>query len=133
MAARIGRKVVFTWNGSPVEGVREKGLACNGEPIDITSDDSDGVRELLAESGQDGIDLSISGVTKDDILRKAWFDGRVTPEARMGVVTMTYPNGAIIAGTFRLNTYNENEPYNDATTFESELQSSGAFTYTPGA
>jgi predicted secreted protein len=128
MPGFIGRKIIFTWNGAAVEGVREKGIALAGEPIDVTDDDSDGWRQLLEEAGENQVNISLSGVTKDQILMKDWFDGTRTRTA-----TLTYPDGRIITGTFFLANYTDTGAYNDATTFECELQSNGEATYTPAA
>ena len=51
MPGFVGRKIIFTWGGQQIDGVREKSAALNGEPIDVTADESDGWRELLAKSG----------------------------------------------------------------------------------
>jgi predicted secreted protein len=128
MPGFIGRKIILTWNGVSVDGVREKGISLNGEPIDVTDDDSDGWRQLLEEAGENQINISLSGVTKDDVLMKDWFAGTRTRTA-----TLTYPDGRIISGTFFLATFSDTGPYNDATTFEAELQSSNEATYTPAA
>lgn len=124
----LGRKVIFTWNGAPVEGVREKGLACAGEAINVSDDDANGVRQLLDEPGEDTIDISLSGVTKSDVLAAAWHDRT----KRIGAVTMTYPNGRVVAGDFYLASYNETGAYNDAMTFEAALQNTGDVSFTPG-
>ena len=131
-----GRAIIFTWGddgGSPVTpfqipGVREKGIALNGEAIDISADDSGGWRELLDLPAENQIDLSISGVTREDQLKTDWFAG-----TRTKAVTITYPDGGIISGTFYMATFSETGPYNDATTFEAELQSTGIVTFVPGA
>lgn len=124
----LGRKVIFTWNGATIDGVREKGLNCAGEPINVSDDDADGVRQLLAEPGEDTIDISLSGVIKSDVLAAAWHDRA----SRIGAVTMTYPNGRVISGDFFLTSYNETGAYNDAMTFEGALQNTGEITFTPG-
>lgn len=131
MAARVGRQCRFYFGGvSPadeIQGVREKGLECNGEPIDITADEDAGVRVLLDNTvAVKSVNLSISGVTKDTRIRAAWFADELTQPIRL-----EYPGGASITGTFFLASYTETEPYNDATTFQASLQSSGAVTYTP--
>lgn len=128
MAASAGRQVEFEWNSAPVEGVREKGIALNGEAIDITSDDSAGWRELLSVSAQDEVEITLSGVTKDQILKTDWFAG-----TRTRTVNITYPNGDIISGSFFLASYTDTGPYNDATTFEATLQSTGVVSFTPYA
>lgn len=121
-----GKAIALAWGGASVGGVREKGIALNGEPVDITDDDSSGWRELLDVAGQNQVDLSISGLTKNDLLKQDWFAGDRTKP-----VTVTYPDGGVLAGTFYLASYTDTGPYNDATTFEAELQSTGAVTYTP--
>jgi predicted secreted protein len=126
MAANLGRKVVFTWGGAAVLGVREKGVAVNGEPIDITSDENNGWRTLLDEPGESSVDISISGVTKDHTFLTDMFAGTLQKP-----VTVTYPNGAILTGTFHLASTSDTVPYKEAQTFEASLQSTGPVTFTP--
>lgn len=122
----LGRKIVLEWGDEEILGVREKGVSCAGEPVDLTSDEDNGWRTLLAnEAGQNQIEISISGVVKSNALRADWFAGTRTKTA-----TIRYPDGGEVSGTFFLASYNETGPYNDATTFEGTLQSSGEITYT---
>lgn len=123
----LGRKIIFKWNGATIAGVREKGMACAGEPINVSDDDANGVRQLLAEAGESTVDISLSGVLKSDVLAQAWYSGN-----RMGTAELTYPNGRVVSGDFFLASYNETGTYNDATTFEGALQNSGDVTFTPG-
>ena len=131
-----GRSITFTWGddgASPpvpfqIPGVREKSIALNGEPIDVSADDSGGWRELLTVAGENQVDISINGVTREDQLKADWFAGN-----RTKTVTITYPDGGVISGLFYLVNYSDTGPYNDATTFDAELQSTGVVTYTPGA
>ena len=130
MPANIGRAIELEWgSNSPatIPGVREKGIALNGNPVDVTSDEDDGWRTLLEEPGENQINISVSGVTKSDVLRDAWFNGD-----RLDTAVITFPDGGVLTGQFLLATYNETGTYNDAITFEAELQSSGVITYTPG-
>lgn len=131
MAGFKGRKIKFYWGGDPpmeeIAGVREKSVTCNGEPVDVTADDSSNWRELLTdESAQDQVDISISGVTKDAKLKEDWFNGN-----RSQAFSIVYPDGGELAGTGYLMSYADTGPYNDATTFEAEIQSTGPVTYTP--
>ncbi len=128
MAGFVGRKIILTWGGQQIDGVREKSAALNGEPIDVTADESDGWRELLADPGQNEANISISGVTKSDRLKDDWFNGD-----RMQTATITYPDGGVLSGTFFLASYTDTGAYNDATTFQAELQSSGEVAYAPPA
>jgi len=128
MAAEYGRKVAFTWGGSPVLGVREKSLTVNGEPVNITSDEDDGIQTLLDEDAEFSVQIELSGVTKDDVLRADKFAGG---SALQQTATLTYDSGAVISGTFHLAAYSEGQPYNEAVTFTATLMSNGAVTYTP--
>lgn len=126
----LGRDIDFFWGGnSPgdqILGVREKGIEINGEPVDVTSDENDGWRTLLSVPGQKEVTLSLSGVTKDQRLKTDLFAGNRTQP-----VTIIYPDGSTLTGNFYLATHSETGPYNDATTFEAELQSTGVVTFTP--
>lgn len=127
MVANVGRNIAFTWDGSAVLGVRQKGLACDGAPIDITSDEDAGWRKLLEVAAQNEVTISLGGVTKTSVLKTAFFNG-----ARTKAVVMTAPNGDTLTGTFYLANYKETMPYNDAVTFEAEIQSTGVVTFVAG-
>ena len=127
MAASLGRNIILKSNGVKIAGVREKSIAVNGEPVDISDDDSAGWRELLAEDGARMIDITVSGVTKNAVLRAAKFAGGAST---ILALTLDYEDGAQIAGNFKLVNYSETDPYQDAVTFEASLQSTGAVAYT---
>lgn len=127
MAGYAGRDIDFEWNSAAILGVREKGITLNGEPINVTSDEDNGWQLLLANiSAEDSVEISLSGVIKDERLRTDWF-----ARTRTRTAEITYPTGSVLTGTFMLSSYSESGPYNDATTFEATLMSSGAVTFTP--
>ncbi len=132
MAAAAGRQVTFLWGDeSPqveIPGVREKGIELNGEPIDITSDDDNGWRSLLSIAAESQVNINISGVTKNARLKVDWLNGD-----RLQQVTINWPDGGILTGTFFLASMTETATYNAAMVFEAALQSSGIVTYTPGS
>lgn len=128
MAQSIGRNLVVKKGATAIASIRTKTVTINNEPVDITTDDSDGFRTLLDIVGQQSIDLSIEGLTDDPSLRIAI----LTPGTiLLDDITIVYPTGGIIAGDFALTTYEEAGTYNDAVTFSGTLQSSGEYTYTP--
>lgn len=129
MAANSGRKLLIKRDGVVLAGVRTKAVNINREPVDITNDDDDGWRGLLAEPGEKQIDLTVGGVTKDDTLRAVAF----TDPAIFEDMTLEYPDGSSIEGDFYISAYNESGDYNDAITFEATFQSSGIITYTPAS
>lgn len=131
MAASVGRNITLNWGAtSPateIQGLREKGIEMSGEPIDITSDDDNGWRKLLGVTAENQITISISGVSKDDTLKTAFFNAD-----RLENVVVVFPDGGELAGEFYLSSFSETGTYNEAIVFEAELQSSGTVTYTPG-
>lgn len=127
MAGYVGRDVLLEWGGIAIPGVREKALSLNGEAIDVTSDEDGGVRTLLSNiSAEDMVDVSLSGVTKSGALKHDWFNGQ-----RTKTLTLEYPDGSVITGSFYMDTFSETEPYKDASTFEATLKSSGPVSFLP--
>lgn len=126
MAKNYGRKVTLTWGGAAIPGVREKGISVNGEAVNVTSDEDNGIQTLLAEDAELGVEISLSGVTTSRDLMQAKLTGAI-----QAPVLITYEEGATIAGTFNLAGYSEAMPYSDAMTFEATLQSTGPVTFTP--
>lgn len=127
MAASVGRNLQIKQGTSVLAGIRTKGVSINREAIDITADDDAGYRTLLAEAGQMSLDISIDGITKDATLRAAVMS---STDITLTGITIEYPNGDVISGTFMLVSLEESGTYNDAVTFTGSLQSSGEWTYT---
>lgn len=120
MAANYGRKVSVTWGGQPILGVREKGLTINGEAVNVTSDEDNGVQMLLAEDAEVSHEFTLSGVSKDFVFREAKALGNIQDE-----LVVTYQDGYTITGTFNIGSYSEGLPYNEAITFDVTLMSTG--------
>lgn len=126
-----GRDVLFRWGGdSPADeipGIREKGLEISGEAINVTSDENSGWRKLLETPSVREVNISISGVTKDTRFISDWFnDRRIQPAA------LEYPSGfGTISGDFRIASLSITGTYDDATTLEATLESTGTITFTP--
>jgi predicted secreted protein len=130
MAGNVGRSTTFYWGGdSPADeilGVREKAISMNGEPIDVTADDSAGWREVITDTAAENqVSISLTGVVKDRRMITDWYAGRRTQPARI-----VFDGGDSITGTFFLQSLSETGPYNDASTFQAEIISSGVVTYT---
>ena len=111
-----------------IASVREKSVAKTNEPIDVTTDDSLAHRTLLAEPAMRTVDVSVSGVTDDDILMAAI--SASTASLVLEDIRVTYPDGATDEGTFFLNSLTRTGSYQDAVTFEAQLLSSGEVVYT---
>jgi predicted secreted protein len=125
----LGRGLILTKNALPIAGLRTKGLSFNSEPVDVTTDEDDGFRCLLAEAGQASSDISFDGIEKDAVLRDLYLAGGTMQQYTDFI--FTWPDGATLAGTFNITAYEQSGTYNDAITFSGSMQSSGEWTYTP--
>lgn len=111
--------------GTAVAGVTSKSMTVNTESVDITSDDDNGFRTLLAEASVKSIDMSVEGVTKTDTLLQASIAGNELTE-----YTLVFDGIGEIAGNFRLSSYEQTGATDDAVRFTASLESSGEYTYT---
>ena len=127
MAAAKGRSLLVKKGSTVLAGMRTKGVALNGEPIDVTTDDDGGWRTLLSDVGTLSVDLSIEGITKDDTLRALIAAGGTS--LMLTDITVEFLDGNGFSGNFFLNSLEETGTYNEAITFSGSLQSSGTITY----
>lgn len=126
MAAAKGNRITVSWDGTLIAGLREKGISVEGEPIDITDDNSNSWRELLGTPAQRQVTISCSGVAKsEDILQDVF-----SSDLDKAVVVTYLDTSTTITGTFFITGYQETGTYNDAVTFSFELHSSGEVTLT---
>lgn len=125
MAKHLGRKVILSRDGEPIANLRTKELSIDGEPADITDDDSSGWHEVLDEPGEINVTMSVSGVLANDTLRAEAFS-----TSRIKGDELSYPDGGSVEGDFFLQSYSESHEYNEASTFDAELLGSGEMTYT---
>jgi predicted secreted protein len=136
MAGFIGREFLVKKNSVELLGLRAKTVSFAGESIDITTGEDDGFRTLLGPSGQQSIDISFDGIAKDALIRDLMISGG---NLLLTDIELEWPlssggsTPATLTGNFRLNGYEEGQPYNEATTFSSSLMSSGTWVYTPEA
>jgi TP901-1 family phage major tail protein len=137
MAAAVGRQLVVTKNNVVIAGLRTATLSWSGESIDITSGEDDGKRLLLAASGQEQLDISVEGIMKANVFRDLVLGSAskmlTDIEIEWPIITSPNTTEATLSGNFRISSYEEGAPYNDAITFSATLESSGAWTYSPEA
>lgn len=129
----IGRLLLVKKGATKLAGLRTKSISFAGEAVDITNDDDDGFRTLLAEAGTKTLDLSVDGVAKDELIQDIVLGGG---SLMLTDITIDFPlrsgdsAAASIAGDFFLSSFEQSGTYNDSVTFSASLQSSGEWTYT---
>lgn len=132
MAAQRGRlmliKVGSAASGTQLGGLRTTTFTMNNSPVDISTKDTNGWRELLEDGSLKSVSISGDGIFKDsatdETIRAAVFSGSLS------TFTLVFPNGDTIEGTFLVTGYSRTGGYEGAETFTLTLESSGEPTFT---
>jgi len=111
-------------------GLRATRFAIDNAPVDVTTKDSAGMRELLAGAGVQSMTISGSGLftdsTAEETLRANASSGAI---ANYRIIA---GNGDQWEGAFLITAYGRGGDYNSEETFSLTLESSGAIAFTPG-
>ncbi len=133
MAALIGRKVRLK-KGTGVSavgiiGARQEDITVANGEVDVTDKDDNGYRTLLDDWGVRSIDVSISGLLKDDSL----IEVATSPSASVLLQDYELEIEGIgtFAGDFFMNGLSLGAPHDKSATFSATFLSSGVYTYTP--
>ena len=127
MTAFVGRKAIFKKGLTTVAAVRTRSMTLGNEVVDITSDDDNGFRTMLAEPGNKTLDLTVEGVFKDATMLTV----AMSTSDILDAFSILFPTIGTIAGDFVVTSFEAGAAYNEAGTFSCSLQSSGTFTFTP--
>lgn len=127
-----GRAMYLLLDGTRIAAVKTKGGTFIREPVDTTTDDDEGYRELLAEPGRRAVDLNVSGVLVSANLESFMteWEGNVNAD-----ITLVMPDGRTVTADegFFLGNFEVTGEENGAVTFTASLQSSGPVTITPAS
>lgn len=127
-----GRDMTVDFNSTTLVGVRNKGVSINNSPVDVTSDDDDGWQKLLAEPGKRTVEVSVSGVTEDEVLMAEVMTGAGSFTLKSGVVNLATGSGTLTSNWF-VSTLEHTGEHDGALEFSATLMSSGAVTYSASA
>jgi predicted secreted protein len=127
---RVGTHQISANGGSTfttVGGVRVTNVTINNNPADISNVGSGGFREMLADAGNQGVDISLEGVVVDDTA----FETLVTQahDRTMIYHRFTFASSGTITGQFVIGTFGYGAPHDGAQTFTASLMSSGTVAF----
>ena len=124
------RSFYINLDGTRIAAVRTKGSTFAREPIDTTTDDDDGWRELLGEPGRRSVDANVAGVmtSVNSAALLAEWEGNLN-----STIEIVLPDGRSVAAAegFALSNLEFSGEETGPTTFSATLQSSGEVTVTP--
>lgn len=129
----IGRKIrVYRGDvatGTVFVGVTSKTITINNEAVDITDDDDNGWRSMLADPAVRSIDISAEGVLKDDgVIVDA-----INASSLLEEYTIDIEGVGSVSGDFYVNGLEITGATNDAARYSTTFQSSGPAVYTQTA
>ncbi len=132
MTAKAGRDWVLSIlsGGSyvPIAGLRTRSFKANNTNVDVTTADSAGRwQELLGAAGVQSLEIDAAGIYQQDATAKLLFQAATT--SALQTLRLVSP-GIQIDGSFLIDEYNSDGPYNEGTTFSCKLMSSGQPTFT---
>lgn len=109
-------------------------IAINNEPVDITNNDSEGIRELLGDAGTQSVSVTISGVYLDADangqrrLEALAFNREIVAFKIIQPGTVT---GGKYGGNFMVASLTKKGESAASMSYEAKLESSGEVTFTP--
>ena len=120
-----GRDLLIQIDGVTIAAVQSKTITRAREPVDVTTDDSNGNRTLLPEPGGRSIDISIEGVatTANYSAFLVKWENNVFED-----VSIVSPDGAVERGDFFLSNLTNGGEQSGEVTFSATLMSSGLIT-----
>lgn len=135
MAGFNGRELTVDFDSTTLVGIRTRGLSVSAEAVDVTTDDDSGARTLLPDPGVVSAEISVAGITSDEVLIAeilSGITGRTLKSATINLPsTLAVPGD--VTGDFFVSAFEINGEHDGAVEFTATLQSAGALTYTASA
>lgn len=127
--AFVGRELKFSWDSTTLAGVRTRGVTMNNDLIDVTSDDSNGWQTLLAIPGVKSVEITIGGITENEVLINEFFKANPTGEALQATLPTSLSNAGNYSGTFMVSSLETSGEHSGELEFTATFMSSGPVTY----
>lgn len=129
MAGANGRALTIDWDAVTLVGVRTKGYTITNDMVDVTTDDDEGWRTLLADPGLRSMEVTVGGISSDQVLLASIMAASITGET----LTVQLPTTTgTLAGLFFISSFEQNGEHDGAVEFSASFMSSGEVTYTAG-
>lgn len=129
MAGANGRALTIDWDTVTLVGVRTRGYSITNDYVDVTTDDDDGWRTLLADPGLRSMEVTVGGISSDQVLIAEIMKASITGEPL--AVQLPTTTGTL-GGTFLLSSFEQNGEHDGAVEFSATFMSNGEVTYTAG-
>jgi TP901-1 family phage major tail protein len=133
MAGFNGRDLTIDWDDVTLVGVRTRGINRNKDLVDVTTDDDGGWRKLLATPGVQSVEVTVAGITSDEVLLAEFYNALATGET----LTVNLPSALAVpgseSGNFLISALETSAEHDGAVEFNVTFMSDGEVTYTASA
>lgn len=131
MAGANGRELTIEWGSGPTTlvGVRTRGYTVTNDYVDVTTDDDDGWRTLLADPGLRSMEVTVGGISSDQVLIADMMAANIATKTLHVEFPLTTGN---LTGNFLISSFEQSGEHDGAVEFSATFMSSGAVTYTAG-
>jgi TP901-1 family phage major tail protein len=129
MAGANGRALTIDWDAVTLVGVRTKSYTVTNDYVDVTTDDDDGWRTLLSDPGLRSVEVTVGGISSDQVLLAEMMKANITGEP----LTVQLPTTTgTLGGTFLVSSFEQSGEHDGSVEFSATFMSSGVVTYTAG-
>ena len=135
MAGFNGRALTVDYDSTTLVGIRTRGLSISAEGIDVTTDDDTGERTLLPQPGVRSAEITVAGVTSDEVLIAEMLTGiasRTLTAAQVNLPSSLAVPGTVTFDSF-ISAFEITGEHDGAVEFTATLMSGGAITYVASA
>lgn len=131
MAGANGRDLTIEWGAGPTTlvGVRTRGYTVTNDYVDVTTDDDSGWRTLLAKPGLRSIEVTVGGISSDQVLIADIMDANVAAKTLHIEFPLTTGN---LVGSFLVSSFEQTGEHDGAVEFSATFMSTGSVAYTAG-
>lgn len=133
MAGFNGRQFTFDWKSTTLAGVRTRGMTVTNDYVDVTSDDDAGWRTLLADPGVRSVEVTIGGITTDEVLLAAMMEASVTAGTLVGNLPSSLTTPGTMSGEYLVSSFEQSGNHDGEVEFTATFMSTGEVTYTASA
>lgn len=133
MSGFNGRQFTFDWNSTTLAGVRTRSVSITNDYVDVTNDDDAGWRTLLADPGVRSLEVTIGGVTTDEVLLASIMAASIEGGTLTGNLPTSLTSPGSLSGTYLISGFEQSGDHDGEVEFSATFMSTGEVTYTASA
>ena len=135
MAGFNGRELTIDYDSTTLVGIRTRGLSITADAVDVTTDDDTGERTLLPDPGMRSAEISVAGITSDEVLIAEILSGVSGRTLTNAIVNL--PSSLAVPGTVTfpafVSAFEITGEHDGAVEFTATLMSAGTIAYVASA